>query len=194
MLQLSKKHSFHTVFDSQSVFRRVLEAMSNPARTVSIQSCADKLFGDSPALLALAMTLLDNETGFNACGDAALAQDIVSLTLARENPIDAADFVFIGDAHALEQVIESAKCGTLADPHRSATIIVQDDGVAECRLTLYGPGIDGEVSAEVSQTVRAALQLRDAQYYEYPQGIDFMFVTGGGALFAIPRLVRWEEK
>ncbi len=194
MSQLSKKHSFHTVFDSQGVFRSVLEAMSNPTRTVSIQSYADKLFGDSPALLALAMTLLDNETGFTACGNPALVQDIVSLTLAKESLIDAADFVFVNDVDALEQVIRSAKCGTLADPHRSATVIVQDDGAAECRLALYGPGIDGQISVEVSSTVHTALQLREAQYYEYPQGIDFIFVTGGGTLFAIPRLVRWEAK
>jgi alpha-D-ribose 1-methylphosphonate 5-triphosphate synthase subunit PhnH len=31
-------HSFDEVFDTQAVFRKVLEAMSNPARTVSIAS------------------------------------------------------------------------------------------------------------------------------------------------------------
>lgn len=193
MLQLSRKHSFHEIFDSQGVFRLTLEAVSNPARTVSIGPYANKLFGGRPAMLALAMTLLDNETCFNVRGDQALAGDIVSLTLARECAPDTADFVFVCDAGALEQVIQSAKCGTLADPHKSATVIVQNDGEADCRLALYGPGIDGQVSAVVSPTVQAALRLRDAQYYEYPQGIDLIFVTGG-ALFAIPRLVRWEVR
>ena len=194
MSQLSRKHSFHEVFDSQSVFRLTLEAVSNPARTVSIKPYADKLFGGSTAMLALAMTLLDNETGFNVWGNPTLAQDIVSLTLAKESPIDAADFVFVCGADALEQIIQSAKCGTLADPHRGATVIVKDDGATDGRLTLYGPGIDGQVSVGVSPTVQTALRLRDAQYYEYPQGIDFIFVTGGGTLFAIPRLVRWEAE
>ena len=192
MSQLSRKHSFHAVFDSQSVFRLTLEAVSNPTRIVSIKPYADKLFGDSTAMLALAMTLLDNETGFNVWGNQTLAQDIVSLTLAKESEIDAADFVFVCDAAALDQVLQCVKCGTLADPHRSATVIVQDDGATDCSLTLYGPGIDGRVSVGASPTVQTALRLRDAQYYEYPQGVDFIFVTVGGALFAIPRQVLWE--
>jgi hypothetical protein len=32
---------------------------------------------------------------------------------------------------------------------------------------------NGEISA--TETVKAALELRDAQRYEYPQGVDFIF-------------------
>ena len=39
-------HSFDEVFDTQVVFRKVLEAMSNPARTVSIAEQKSRLFGD----------------------------------------------------------------------------------------------------------------------------------------------------
>jgi alpha-D-ribose 1-methylphosphonate 5-triphosphate synthase subunit PhnH len=41
----------------------------------------------------------------------------------------------------------------------------------------------------VTQAVKDAIAIRNAQYYEYPQGIDFLFASGAGELFAIPRLV-----
>jgi alpha-D-ribose 1-methylphosphonate 5-triphosphate synthase subunit PhnH len=41
----------------------------------------------------------------------------------------------------------------------------------------------------VTQAVKDAITIRDAQNYEYPQGIDMIFVSGNGELFSIPRLV-----
>ena len=37
------------------------------------------------------------------------------------------------------------------------------------------------------------MQQRDAQEYEYPQGIDFIFLLPESELLCIPRLVRMEE-
>ena len=59
-------HQFDEVFDTQAVFRKVLEAMSNPTRTVSVAEQMEKLFGNHRAFLALGMTLLDNEVTFSA--------------------------------------------------------------------------------------------------------------------------------
>jgi len=193
---LSRKHSFDTVFDSQKVFRSILEAMSNPARVVNISAYADKLFGGYPVFLAIALTLLDNEVFFNTCENSTLSEAIISLTLARRERISEADFIFVGDEYNREnnlgKVIENAKCGTLSDPHQSATIIVCSDGAADCQITLSGPGIDGQITIFTAQIVKEAIMLRDAQYYEYPQGIDFIFVSAGGDLLAIPRLTRLE--
>lgn len=191
MSQLSKKHSFHEVFDSQGVFRLVLEAMSNPTRKVSIKAYADKLFGDYPAMLALAMTLLDNEILFYS-DNSTLSDDIAMLTLAKKSTMQDADFIFVCNYESLQAVIEGAKCGTLADPHKSATIIIYDERIVDCEALLHGPGIDGEITVSISQLIKTALQLRDNQYYEYPQGIDLLFVTDGGELLALPRLTRWE--
>lgn len=69
-------HQFDEVFDTQAVFRKLLEAMSNPARTVSVAEQKEKLFGDYRALLALGMTLLDNEVTFSACKDEAFRKDL----------------------------------------------------------------------------------------------------------------------
>lgn len=73
-------HQFDEVFDTQAVFRKLLEAMSNPARTVSVAEQKEKLFGDYHALLALGMTLLDNEVTFSACKDEAFRKDLQLVT------------------------------------------------------------------------------------------------------------------
>lgn len=73
-------HQFDEVFDTQAVFRKLLEAMSNPARTVSVAEQKEKLFGDYRVLLALGMTLLDNEVTFSSCKDEAFRKDLQLVT------------------------------------------------------------------------------------------------------------------
>ena len=190
--QLTKKHDFDMVFDSQKVFRNILYAMSNPGKVVDIKERTDKLFGNYRTFLTIAMTLLDNEVSFNACDNDLLTKDIASLTLAKWERMEAADFIFIRESVHMEYVIENAKYGTLADPHKSATIIIHDDNEPVCNIILSGPGIDRQKEISSSQIVKDAIIMRDAQCYEYPQGIDFLFVAGDGGLFAISRLTRME--
>jgi len=186
---LSRKYNFDLVFDSQKVFRLLLKAMSNPAQIVSIHEYANTLFGDQPAFLALALTLLDNNVSFNTCEDHTLLAEIKSLTLTKSAGLESADFVFINNPNKTKEVIGSVKYGSLSNPHKSATVIIRNDDAPVCSLTLTGPGIEGRVDVKVSRTVKNAIESRDAQNYEYPQGIDMIFVSSTGELFAIPRLV-----
>ena len=165
-LQLTKKHNFDIVFDSQKVFRLILDAMSNPGKTVNIKEYADKMYGEHSAFLAVAMTLLDNEVSINTCENRLLSDEIASLTLAKRESVDNADFIFVCDSADLKNVTEYAKCGTLADPHKSAVLIIQNDG----------------------NVINDAIKLRNEQNYEYPQGIDMIFVSDNGDITAIPRL------
>ena len=191
-LQLTKKHSFDPVFDSQKVFRSILDAISNPARVVNIKESAGKLFGSCPEFLAVAMTLLDNETSFAVYGDASLSDEIASLTLAGREETGSADFHFVCDLSVLRAVIENAKCGTLSDPHKSATVVIRNNGSPDCPIKVSGPGIDGQMSIQATLTVRDAIAFRDKQNYEYPQGVDMIFISDEGELFAMPRLIRIE--
>lgn len=192
MTAIKRIHSFDEVFDAQQVFRLILTAMSNPTRTVNIKPFADKLYGENPEFLAVAMTLLDNEVSFNTGGNQALTDEIISLTLAREEQPAGADYIFVADSDRLERAVRNAKCGTLRDPHKSATIIVKNAGGTACRLRLYGPGIKGTTEFAATELVKIALDIRDGQFYEYPQGVDFIFVSAGGDLSAIPRLTLQE--
>jgi len=192
-LQLTKKHNFDLVYDSQKIYRLILEAVSNPGSIVNIKKYADKLFGTFPVFLAVAMTFLDNEVSFNTCENQTLSDEIASLTLARNMNIEEADFIFAGNHSVIEKAIINAKYGTLSDPQKSATVIVQNNGISAVCLILSGPGIDGEAEVMVTQTVKDAVTIRDAQNYEYPQGIDLLFMSGSGELLAIPRLVKVVE-
>lgn len=183
-------HQFDTVMDSQTVFRKLLEAMSNPTRTVSIQAQQEKLFGTYVALLALGMTLLDNEVCFSVCGDVALRDSLQLLTLSQTADDTDADYIFITDPQKVPAVLVKAKCGTLVDPHQSATLIIRDNGIPEHSLMLFGPGIDGTAEYTCSKTIYQTLVLRDEQAYEYPTGIDLIFVTDTGDVTCIPRLVK----
>jgi alpha-D-ribose 1-methylphosphonate 5-triphosphate synthase subunit PhnH len=189
MQSLSKIHSFDEVFDSQKLFRQILTAMSNPIKLVSIKEFSDKLYGENPEMLALAMTLLDNEVSFSAYENKSLTDEISFLTLAKKEALQKADYIFVTDASMLETVMKSAKCGTLRDPHKSATIIVKNADRGRHTLQLYGPGIKGSVKFQTSEVVKTAMDLRDAQFYEYPQGVDFIFISDKGELFSLPRLV-----
>lgn len=192
MSAITKKHNFEEVFDSQKVYRLMLTAMSNPTRTVNIKQYADKLYGDYQAMLAVAMTVLDNEVSFSACDNSEISNEIVFLTLCRRESLESADYIFVTEPSALEAVIKAAKCGTLRDPHKAATIIIENSGSSTCRLRLYGPGIEGVTEFRTTDIVKKALDIRDGQFYEYPQGIDFIFVSESGDVFALPRLTRRE--
>lgn len=119
-------HSFDEVFDTQAVFRKVLEAMSNPARTVSIAEQKSRLFGEYKEFIALAVTLLDNEVTFSGCGNEELERDIQLVTLSEQADISNADFIFVSDLKMLPDIFEKAKCGTLTDPHKSAVLIIKN--------------------------------------------------------------------
>lgn len=186
-------HQFDEVFDTQVVFRQLLEGMSNPGRRVSIASQKEKMFGENSAFLALGMTLLDNEVSFSSCGNETLREELRLVTLSEEEAICEADYIFVLDAQQLSAVFAQAKCGTLVDPHRSATLIIRDSGEPEQTMTLYGPGIDGTMEFSCSKTVHQAIVLRDQQEYEYPMGVDLIFVTDNGDMVCIPRLVKRRE-
>lgn len=186
---MKKLHNFDEVFDGQKVFRKILEAVSNPGRKVSISEQAEKLYGDNRVFLAIAMTLLDNEVSFFVCDNQELAESIALLTLSKEASLENADFVFVENADNLDEVFEKAKCGTLEEPQKSATIVIKEDNKCNTAFEIYGAGVDGTLKLEVPDVVEKALELRNRQNYEYPQGVDIIFVTSGGELYSIPRLV-----
>lgn len=186
-------HQFDEVFDTQAVFRQLLEGMSNPGRSVSIAPQKEKMFGEHGAFLALGMTLLDNEVSFCACGNETLREELQLLTLSEEKAFCEADYIFVTNVQMLSAIFAQAKCGTLVDPHRSATLIIRDSGERKQTMMLYGSGVDGTMEFSCSETIQQAVALRDQQEYEYPIGVDLIFVTDSGDVTCIPRLVRRRE-
>ena len=102
--------------------------------------------------------------------------------------------MFVTDATTLPEVFSKVKCGTLVNPHRSATLLIRDQGEKNQKISLYGPGIDGETAFACSESTAKAIALRDAQEYEYPTGVDLVLVSDDGTVTCIPRLVRRREQ
>lgn len=187
MQKLERRHSFDPVFDSQKVYRTLLEALSYPSRRLSVVDSALQV--NDNAALALAMSIVDNEVTYAVVGDAQLDKEIALYTLSESAAIEDADFIFVQDVDRCAEVIAAAKAGTLADPHKSATLIVCAPGERDCTITLQGPGIKCKQVVEVHPAVVDCLDARDAQLYEYPQGIDMVFLDQSSEIMAIPRLV-----
>lgn len=187
---MKKIHSFDEVHDSQQLFRVLLKAMSNPLQKFSIHEFAEKLYGNNKAFLALAFTLADNESTFNTFDNKILDDSIISLTLSKTAPLNEADFLFVNNEKNLKSAMENGKYGTLADPHKSATIIVKISNEETHPLTMYGPGIDGSITLPTDSLVVKAIAYRDEMNFEYPQGIDLIFIDEDDNVFAVPRLVK----
>lgn len=187
---MKRIHSFDAVHDGQKMFRLLLKAISNPLQRVNIHEYAEKLYGNDKAFLAIAFTMVDNEATFHTFENQILDGNIISLTLSTKASCEEADFIFVADEKNLQRAIEQAKCGTLANPHKSATIIVRIKNTDDISLTMHGAGIDGEISITTNRLVRRAVEMRDEMYFEYPQGLDFLFVDEKDDVFAIPRLVK----
>lgn len=191
---MKQLHTFDEVLDAQKVFRCLLEAMANPGRRCSIRQQQEKLFGENADILAVAMTLLDAKVPFSALENQALTEQILLLTHAKPVAPEEADYVFVSSANQLLTVMQKAKEGTLENPHSSATIVWKiPGGQLEREVLLSGPGVKGKTAVTVPQEVADAMQQRDVQEYEYPQGIDFIFLLPESELLCIPRLVRMEE-
>jgi alpha-D-ribose 1-methylphosphonate 5-triphosphate synthase subunit PhnH len=191
---MKKLHDFDEVFDAQLAFRLILDAMANPTRKVNLGPCAAKFHAGEKPMLAIGMTLLDNEVSFHVMDDRELESELMSLTLSRRDAPDTADFLFVRSQADIAAAVSQAKCGTPRDPHQSATLVIRDDGCGAHPMCLYGPGIDGLVAFTASDAAYAAITARDAQCYAYPQGIDLLFVSGAGEVYAIPRLVLREVR
>ncbi len=191
---MKRMNDFDAVLDTQRVFRRILDAMANPARTVDIAPYAARFHEGCGVLLALGMTLLDNETAFCVEGDEALETALLSLTLARRTPLAQADYVFLPHAGDARAAIPQVKYGTPVSPHLSATVIVLDEGAGAHAMRLQGPGISGTAAYMATDAALEALDARDAQHYPYPQGIDLLLASRSGTLTALPRLTRREVR
>lgn len=189
---MKKIHDFDEVQDSQKMFRLILKAMANPLKVVNIKEQATKLFGEHKDFLAVAMTLLDNEVSFNTCEHRKLSEDIVSLTLAKREIVSKADYIFVAKPSSLPEVIANAKGGTLRDPHNSATVIVKISPEQTTKITMSGAGINRQISIHTDKIVLEAINNRDSRFFEYPEGLDFIFLDEQFNLFAIPRLTKKE--
>ncbi|MCR8630287.1 phosphonate C-P lyase system protein PhnH [Paenibacillus radicis (ex Xue et al. 2023)] len=192
------------VHDIQTAYRKLLDSMSRPGWITDLSEEANNLDTDTiclPASLLLALMLLDTEVSFKVVSEreAQVTHLFNQLTYAKTAETDQADYIFVlsdsapGDlAHALE----TAKIGDLIDPHHSATLIVETDGISsDAEFKLTGPGIKDAALVQV-KTKDDWMEIRAERNAEYPLGLDLIFIDAGHRLLCLPRTtqVRKEER
>ena len=197
-LSTRAKHDFDMVSGTQEVFCLLLEALANPLRTVNLSAQVSQ-FAANGRWLAPALTLLDNETGFYWDGLPELGEEIRFLSGAAQVPLEHADFVFLSSTGAntepeAARILSQVKDGTHRDPHDSVLIFVAAGGKAELSLSVKGPGVPPEGrKALLSAAETAWIKARDAQGFEYPRGVEIIFLREDNSLLAITRktVVTW---
>lgn len=192
---------FDPVHDTQRIFRALITAHSFPGTVVDISAEAGRVdlgASLSPALLALALTLLDTETSF--CLLPRGGEDLEAM-LSRLTGCPAADpaaarFLLAPAAGgAGREALAGAGIGTLEEPWLGATVILETARIAEGGdLLLEGPGIASRASLSVEGLDPSWVRLRHERCAAYPRGLDLVLVDSGGRLAAVPRTCAvWTE-
>lgn len=180
------------VFDSQAIFRGVLEVLSQPGSVHTLSGLPPaELPPYAPATLALCLALADYETPVwlqpGPEGNRAMAD---YLRFHCGCPVvdqpRAARFALIHDAQAMP-ALESFDAGSNEYPDRSATLIVQVRHLAEGEsIRLHGPGIrdSRQLAAEgLPPGFWTHWQLNAAQF---PRGVD-VILAAGRRIAGLPR-------
>ncbi len=186
------------VFDSQSAFRRTMEALSRPGRVRTLGEGLSAETPLAPAAAAIILALCDFETplylspSFAATpGVAEFLRFHTDAPVVRE-PAHAA-FALIDlrvDAFDLSAFAQ----GTAEYPDRSTTVIALCDSVeAGASLSLAGPGIAGTSEICVAPLPEGFTAQSAANRATFPLGVDILFAAGDRVV-ALPRSTRLIER
>lgn len=186
------------VHDTQHTYRVLLDNMSKPGKISSIESKPEQELHCFPATFLVALTLFDAEVTFHVVErETKLANLLSQYTVAKQVAIEKADYIISTNNADSKEVLNALKkscVGTLADPHQSATLIVEQQNIIENgNLKLSGPGISEthSVGLEVSE---AFWLERDRKIKEYPLGIDLIFTDQNSNIVCIPRTTKVHRK
>ncbi len=192
--------AFNRVFDSQNLYRRMLDAIARPGKVVALP-CLDICppSGLSVYASGLAFTLLDGDTSFAILPASEPWQDYLTVnTGARPAAPADAEFILLAGREYGPQ-ITVARRGDLLAPERGATIFAMVDAIDSAaggglRLTFAGPGVDGRAAVSVTGLNVANLENILSLNREYPLGVDCFLADRQGRLVAMPRstAVQWE--
>ena len=184
------------VFDSQTAFRAVLDAMARPGRIVA---CGEALTPPPPLARAAAATLLalvDFETALWIAPDfparAGIADYLTFYTGARLASAPYAGAFALALAGAAPLDLAEFAQGTADYPDRSTTLILQVDTLeAGPKLKLCGPGIKGEAALSLSPLPAGLIDALAANRAAFPRGVD-LILAAEARLAALPRSTRVE--
>ena len=190
------------VFDSQQIFRILLNAMSRPAQTLylpSLSPAPDAACLFSASMAALALSLCDNQTPIwlQPEVDSEAVRHYLRFhcgAVFTDKPEQAA-FAFIAQPETMPALSTFAQ-GTVLYPEQSSTLVVATSLSAGPRFAAQGPGIGGAGEDQTSFVCTGV----PAQFWRdwtdsqraFPLGVDVLFVDesahpNGALLMGLPR-------
>jgi alpha-D-ribose 1-methylphosphonate 5-triphosphate synthase subunit PhnH len=182
------------VFDAQSVFRAIMDAMARPGTVQPIGGPARPPAPLSPVAGAVALTLCDHDTPLwldPALQASPAAKSWLGFHTGAPwagTPADA-HFALVskpGDLIALENFAQ----GSQEYPDRSTTLILQLDSlVSGADLLLEGPGIEKMAMAAPTPLPRHFVEQWKQNRGRFPRGVDVILAAPEG-IACLPRTTR----
>ncbi|TQX86515.1 MULTISPECIES: phosphonate C-P lyase system protein PhnH [Rhizobium] len=169
------------VFESQSVFKAIMDGMARPG---TIQTIGPEIAPPAPlgiAAGAIALTLCDHETPVWL--SASLAKSALPAWLAFNTGAALGDklearFVFLEDGTMLSSFSQFAS-GSQEYPDRSATIVLEVKALEGGRpLALSGPGIRDIATIAPIGLPESFLRLWNDNRAIFPRGADIVLTAG----------------
>lgn len=186
------------VFESQSTFRAVLQAMSNPGRPVSVPVRAQGPSGWSGTLAAVVLTLCDMDTPLWLDPEAASPEALRFLRFHCGSPVTdmprGASFGIILNPNSMPALEEFAS-GDAEYPERSATLLLAVPTLepAERPARIHGPGIAGTVELPLNWLPRGFTEQWTRNGELFPRGVD-VILAAPDAIVGLPRTLKVEEE
>ena len=181
------------VFQSQSTFRSVMDAMARPGTIAELAFPVNAPKPLSPAQGAIALTLCDQDTPVWL--SPALVTSAVPAWLGFHAGADvtteraAARFAFSDRASGLPP-FSAFSSGSQDYPDRSATLVVEVESLqGGAPLELTGPGIAETASISPLGLPKPFIALWEENRNLFPRGID-LILTAGKRLVCLPRSIR----
>ena len=182
------------VFNAQTVFRAVMDAMARPGSVQPLPALARPPAPLSGTAGAVALALCDNDTPLwldpALHVSAAIGSWLGFHTGAplANTPADA-HFAFVATPAEM-MALDGFAQGTQDYPDRSTTLILQvSDLTSGTPLLLEGPGIETSATIAPAQMPRHFIEQWKQNIQRFPRGVDIILATGEG-IACLPRTTR----
>jgi alpha-D-ribose 1-methylphosphonate 5-triphosphate synthase subunit PhnH len=178
------------VHDAQHAFKRALDALSMPGRSLALGQQIEGL-SLGPAMAQLLLALSDDETPvwWQSC----LIDEADWLRFhtgaAQTDNAQTASFVVITNA-AVMPALSGFAIGSSESPEQSSTLLIEVPSlVTGPAIALYGPGIASTQTVHIAGLPDDFWSQWNANHARFPQGVDIIFTSGCQAL-GLPRSTR----
>lgn len=187
----------NAAFESNAVFRTILDAMAHPGRIYDLPLDLPAPAGLNKSATAFLLAMADMDTTIWLSPDCASNAANAHLKFHCGSPItgtpSAADFAVANLDGDLAFITDLA-LGNAEYPDQSATLILQVEDISnKADMTLRGPGIKENQNLSVPGLPAAFHAWRSENHHLFPCGVDVVFAADR-KIAALPRTTRIEVR